>query len=61
MKAKYMIMTLNEIIFEISITDYEKNIKNVTKALDDLQKHYKIEDGFLFSKPMSRFGWTFFK
>ena len=61
MKAKYKIMTLNEIIFEISITDYEKNIENVTKALDDLQKHYKIENGFLFSKPMSRFGWTFFK
>ncbi|KAG2471552.1 MAG: hypothetical protein NPMRD2_1830003, partial [Nitrosopumilales archaeon] len=30
MKAKYKIMTLNEIIFEISITDYEKNIENVT-------------------------------
>jgi len=29
-------MTLNEIIFEISITDYEKNIENVTKSLDDL-------------------------
>jgi len=54
-------MTLNEIIFEISIADNEKKIENVTKALDDLQKHYEIKNGFRFSKPMSRFGWTFFK
>ena len=42
MKTKQMMKNLNKIIFEISTTDYEKNIKNVTKALDDLQKHYEI-------------------
>ena len=60
MKAKYM-MNLDKIIFEVSTTDYEKNIENVTKALVNLQKYYEIENGFMFSKPMSRFGWTFFK
>ena len=54
-------MFLNNIIFEVGTTDYEKNIKNVTKALDDLQKYYEIENAFLFSEPVSRFGWTFFK
>ncbi len=54
-------MNINKIIFEISTTDYEKNIENVTKALANLQKYYEIENGFLFGKPISRFGWTFFK
>ena len=25
------------------------------------EQGYKIENGFLFNKPVSRFGWTFFK
>ncbi len=61
MKTKCKMMNLNKIILEISTTDYEKNIENVTKALVNLQKYYEIENGFLFSKPISRFGWTFFK
>ena len=61
MKTHHKIMNPDKIIFEVSTTDYEKNFKNLSKVLDDLQKYYEIEDGFLFSKPMSRFGWTFFK
>ncbi len=49
------------ILFEISTTDYEKNKEFVTKALDDLQKLCEINDGYQFSQPTSRFGWTFFK
>ena len=48
-------------IFEISTTDYKKNKEFVSKALEDLQNLCEIKDGYLFSKPMSRFGWTFFK
>lgn len=61
MKVKYKMMNLNKIIFEVSTIDYDLNFKNVSQVLDDLQKYYEIENGFLFSKPMSRFGWTFFK
>ncbi len=49
------------IIFEVSTTNYEKDIELVTKALEDLQKLCDIDNGYKFSKPVSRFGWTFFK
>ena len=48
-------------IFEVSTTDYEKNKELVSKALEDLQKLCETIDGYQFSQPMSRFGWTFFK
>ena len=50
-----------KIIFEVSTTNYDKDIEFVTTALEDLQKLCEINDGYQFSKPMSRFGWTFFK
>lgn len=48
-------------ILEISTVDYEKNQPLLTKALDELQNLCKVTDGYAFSKPTSRFGWTFFK
>ena len=50
-----------KIIFEVSTTNYDKDIEFVTTALDDLQKLCETDNGYQFSKPMSRFGWTFFK
>ncbi len=49
------------IIFEVSTTNYDKDIEFVTNALEDLQKLCDIDNGYKFSKPVSRFGWTFFK
>jgi len=49
------------IIFEVSTTNYDKDIEFVTNALEDLQKLCDVDNGFKFSKPVSRFGWTFFK
>ena len=50
-----------KIIFELSSTNYEKDKKKLMKALDDLEKLLEIQDGYLLSEPVSRFGWTFFK
>ncbi len=49
------------IIFEVSTTNYDKDIEFVTNALEDLQKLCETKNGFKFGKPVSRFGWTFFK
>jgi len=49
------------IIFEVSTTNYDEDIELVTNALEDLQKLCDIDNGFKFGKPVSRFGWTFFK
>jgi len=48
-------------IFEISSTNYEKDKRFLIDALDDLKKRFSVEDGYEISKPVSRFGWTFFK
>ena len=48
-------------IFEVSTTDYEKNKELVSKDIEDLQKLCETKDGYQFTEPMSRFGWTFFK
>ena len=50
-----------KIIFEVSTTNYDKDIEFVTNALEELQKLCETDNGYQFSKPMSRFGWTFFK
>ncbi len=49
------------IIFEVSTTNYDKDIEFVSNALEDLQKLCDIDYGYKFGKPVSRFGWTFFK
>ena len=45
--------------FELSVTNYEVNIKLLTKSLDELQSLLEINNGYGLSKPISRFGWTF--
>ncbi|MGI0070321.1 MAG: hypothetical protein ACREA3_09385 [Nitrosotalea sp.] len=48
-------------ILEIATTKYETDKELVSSAMDSLQSLCGIKDGFLISKPMERFGWTFFK
>src|SRR5574342_739149 len=54
-------MSNRSIIFEISTTKYETDKELVTSAMKDLQSLCGVTDGFLFSNPMEKFGWTFFK
>ena len=46
--------------FEVSTTNYDATIKSLTKSLDELQNLLDAPDGYRISKPVSRFGWTFF-
>ena len=48
-------------ILEIATTKYETDKDLVFSAMDSLQSLCGIKDGFLVSKPMERFGWSFFK
>lgn len=48
-------------ILEIATTKYETDRELVLSAMDSLQILCDIENGFLISKPMERFGWAFFK
>lgn len=49
------------IVFEISTTKYESDKELVTSVMKDLQSSCGVNDGFLLSNPMDKFGWTFFK
>ncbi len=46
-------------ILEIATTNYEDDIFKIKKALSHLQTTCEITDGYLLSKPVSKFGWTF--
>lgn len=46
-------------ILEIASTNYEDDIFKIKKALSHLQTTCEITDGYLLSKPVSKFGWTF--
>ena len=46
-------------ILEIASTNYEDDIFKLKKALSHLQTTCEITDGYLLSKPVSKFGWTF--
>src|SRR5574337_1003113 len=48
-------------ILEIATTNYEIDLEIVSKAMAELQYLCEIKEGFLISKPMERFGWSFFK
>ena len=54
-------MSIRSIIFEISTTKYETDKELVTSVMKDLQSSCGVNDGFLLSNPMEKFGWTFFK
>ncbi|MFQ5573338.1 MAG: hypothetical protein ACE5EJ_03710 [Nitrosopumilaceae archaeon] len=46
-------------ILEIASTNYDDDIFKIKKALSHLQTTCEITDGYLLSKPVSTFGWTF--
>lgn len=48
-------------IIEIATTNYEDDIFKMKKALSHLQTICDITDGYLLSKPVSKFGWTFYQ
>ena len=54
-------MSNRSIVFEISTTKYETDRELVTLVMKDLQASCGINDGFLLSNPVEKFGWSFFK
>jgi len=48
-------------ILEIATTKYETDRELISLAMNSLESLCDIKDGFLMSKPMERFGWSFFK
>lgn len=54
-------MSNHGVIFEVSTTKYESDKELVTSVMKDLQTLCGVNDGFLLSNPMEKFGWSFFK
>lgn len=54
-------MSNRTVIFEVSTTKYESDKELVTSVMKDLQTLCGVNDGFLLSNPMEKFGWFFFK
>lgn len=54
-------MSNRAVIFEVSTTKYESDKELVTSVMKDLQTLCGVNDGFLLSNPMEKFGWSFFK
>ena len=54
-------MSNRAVIFEVSTTKYESDKELVTSVMNDLQTSCGVNDGFLLSNPMEKFGWSFFK
>lgn len=52
---------MTQVIFEVGTTNYEDDKLSIIKALSHLQTHCEVSDGYELAKPISRFGWTFFK
>ena len=48
-------------VIEIGTTDFESDEMIIKKAMSHLQTQCGIINGYQFSEPVSRFGWTFFK
>ena len=51
----------SSVIFEVSTTKYETDKELVTLVMKDLQALCGVNDGFLLSNTVEKFGWTFFK
>lgn len=47
-------------IFQASTRSYEKEITIVKKALSELEKICKVNNGYKISEPFTKAGWTFF-
>ena len=54
-------MNNRSIVFEISTTKYETDRELVTSVMKGLQTSCGVNDGFLLSDPVEKFGWSFFK
>jgi len=54
-------MSNRSVIFEISTTTYETDRELVTSVMKILQASCGVNDGFLLSDPVDKFGWSFFK
>ncbi|MBI5377630.1 MAG: hypothetical protein HZA82_03300 [Thaumarchaeota archaeon] len=54
-------MSNRSIVFEVSTTKYETDRDLVTSVMNDLQTSCGVNDGFLLSNPVEKFGWSFFK
>ena len=49
------------VYFEISTTKYDEDIKIIQVALTKMSVLCNVDRGFMFGKPISKFGWTFFQ
>ena len=49
------------VYFEISTTKYDEDIKIIQVALTKMSALCNVDRGFMFGKPISKFGWTFFQ
>ena len=47
-------------LFQLSTRNYEKEIVLVKKAMDELEKTCKIQNGYSLSEPFVKAGWSFF-
>ena len=54
-------MSYRPVVFEIATTKYEEDRKLVSSIMEELQSLCGVSGGFLFSEPVEKFGWTFFK
>ena len=48
-------------IFEVSTKNYGDDLLLIKKTLSHMETLVGVSDGYFFSKPASKFGWTFFK
>jgi len=47
-------------LFQLSTRSYDKEIKLVKKAMEELESICKVKNGSEIGEPISKFGWTFF-
>ena len=48
-------------VFDLSTTTYDDDIIQVKKALSHLETLCGVTNSYMLGKPISKFGWTFFK
>ena len=48
-------------ILQIATTNYESDREVIVSTMEEIQSSCGINEGFLVSEPMERFGWAFFK
>ena len=48
-------------VFEISTRNYDEDLLLIKKTLSHMETLVGSSNGYAFSEPSSKFGWTFFK